>query len=181
MSDWVKTIVIVLVYIGLTASVVISAGMHSLKDNWAMYRCNPMVMPFAGWIQSEMTTEENFNYCVQDTMASMAPSLTQPFEHLQSLSTGTLQNLNTSMENAQEEQSFMRVNFSGIITTLYDTFLNMIIQINIMFLKLNDTQSKLTGVITVILYVMTTVQFTFQSMWDGVPGQLIRSFDKIRR
>ena len=50
-----------------------------------------------------------------------------------------------------------------------------------MFLKLNDTQGKLVGVVTVMLYVMTSVQYTFQSMWSGIPGSLIRSFDKIRR
>jgi hypothetical protein len=82
------------------------------------------------------------------------------------------------MSSAQGEQSSMRFNFGGIITTLYDTFLNVIIQFNTMFLKLKDTQGKLVGVVTVMLYVITLAQYTFQGMWDGIPGKLIRSFDK---
>ena len=181
MTDWVKSICIIFIFMGITLSVMFSSGVHTLKDNWAVYRCNPMILPIAGMIQEDVSTEENFAYCVQDTMTSIAPTFTQQFEHIQKLSTDTLSNLNTSMENAQEEQSFMRVNFSGIISSVYDTFLNIMIQFNIMFLKLNDTQGKLMGIVTVILYVMTTVQYTFQSMWDGIPGSLIRSFGKIRR
>ena len=39
-------------------------------------------------------------------------------------------------------------------------------------------QGKLTGMITVILYIMTTVQYTFESMWAGVPGKMIKVLGK---
>ena len=180
MIDLVKSIFIVGVFMILTATTLFSTGMQNLKDNWPIYRCNPILMPFAGNI-GDVSTEENFSYCIQDTMSALVPALTQPFAYMQDLSTNTLQSLVGSMSNAQGEQSFMRFNFGGIMTGLYDTFLNVIIQFNTMFLKLNDTQGKLVGMVTVMLYVMTSVQYTFQSMWDGIPGSLIRSFDKIRR
>jgi hypothetical protein len=177
MIDLVKSIFIFGVFMILTATTLFSTGMQNLKDNWPIYRCNPIIMPIAGFI-GDVSTEENFSFCIQDTMSALTPALTQPFAYMQDLSTNTLQNLVGSMSSAQGEQSSMRFNFGGIITTLYDTFLNVIIQFNTMFLKLKDTQGKLVGVVTVMLYVITLAQYTFQGMWDGIPGKLIRSFDK---
>jgi len=34
-----------------------------LQKNWNEYRCNPMYMPFAGFVRPDVTTEQNFTYC----------------------------------------------------------------------------------------------------------------------
>jgi len=45
-------------------------------------------------------------------------------------------------------------------------------------LKLLDVQGKVTGIITTILYIMTVVQYTFESMWNGIPGSMIKALGK---
>jgi large subunit ribosomal protein L2 len=41
-----------------------------------------------------------------------------------------------------------------------------------------DVQGKVTGIITTILYIMTVVQYTFESMWNGIPGSMIKALGK---
>lgn len=41
-----------------------SYSIDKVKSNWTEYRCNPFYMPFAGYMQSDVTTGENFQYCL---------------------------------------------------------------------------------------------------------------------
>lgn len=34
-----------------------------LQKHWNEYRCNPIYMPFAGYVRPDVSTEENFTYC----------------------------------------------------------------------------------------------------------------------
>jgi hypothetical protein len=69
-----------------------SYSIDKVKSSWAQYRCNPMYMPFAGFMQSEVSTLENFQYClnaignealklpmdaVQDVMSTAAESIAE--------------------------------------------------------------------------------------------------------
>ena len=51
----------------------------------------------------------------------------------------------------------------------------MIVEFNVIVIKLLDVQGKLTGIITSILYIMTVVQYAFESMWAGIPGKMIKA------
>ena len=51
--------------LSLFAMLVVHASFSTSKltKNWNEYRCNPMYMPFAGYIRPDVSTEENFTYC----------------------------------------------------------------------------------------------------------------------
>ena len=42
-----------------------------------------------------------------------------------------------------------------------------------------DAQNKLAGVIATLMYIMTAVQYTFESMWNGIPGKMIQTIGKL--
>lgn len=41
----------------------VSESVEKIKLNWNEYRCNPLYIPFAGWIRPDVGTELNFLYC----------------------------------------------------------------------------------------------------------------------
>jgi hypothetical protein len=41
-----------------------SMTLDKIRDHWNEYRCNPIYMPFAGAIRQDVTTQENFLYCI---------------------------------------------------------------------------------------------------------------------
>jgi hypothetical protein len=156
-------------------------AMKDVQSNWAANRCNPIMMPFAGFIApkgTEVSTSDNFAFCVQTLMASFAPTILQPFSYLQNMSVDMMGSINDSLATTTEQSSFMTFRLSNIIGSIYGVFLNVIVEFNVIVLKLLDVQGKLTGVITSILYIMTVVQYAFESMWKGVPGAMIKAMGK---
>lgn len=41
-----------------------SYSIDNVKSNWVQYRCNPIYMPFSEMINPDVTTSENFQYCM---------------------------------------------------------------------------------------------------------------------
>ena len=167
---------IIVLYALLLCINVFGTGVKSMQSNWPIYRCNPIMMPFAGYFSPDgTTTAKNFSYCIQNIMFSFAPTVTQPFNYLQSMSIGMMNSINTSNENTTDQTSFLKSNVAGIIMNLYEVMINVIVEFNIIVIKMIDTQGKLAGVMSVMMHVITSVQYTFESMWNGVPGIMIKT------
>jgi len=154
----------------------LNTGVQNMQDNWALYRCNPIMMPFAGYIAPDgTTTQDNFSFCIQNIMSSFAPTITQPFSYLQNMTLEMVNSINTSTEKSTDASSSMKSSIGGIFENIYSIFLNVIVEFNIIVIKLIDVQGKITAIIATVLYIMTTVMYTFESMWDGVPGAMIKA------
>ena len=180
-SEWLQSCAIILLFLMFPLMDTYLNTMTDIQSNWNINRCNPILMPFAGYIAPEgttITTSDNFSYCVQSLMASFAPTILQPFSYLQSMTVDMMDSIQTSQAASTEQTSWIKTSVSTIIGNIYGVFLNTIIEFNIIIIKMLDVQGKLTGMITVILYIMTTVQYTFESMWDGVPGKMIKVLGK---
>ena len=59
------------VFFGLPAFVIFimlvihaSSSLDKVKEHWNDHRCNPIYMPFAGWIRPDISTSENFYTCI---------------------------------------------------------------------------------------------------------------------
>lgn len=184
MGDVEKTVAIVVVFGVLIANLTIVVGKQQIQDNWPLYRCNPLLMPVASSFAPEgstVTTEENFSYCIQDTMSQFAPNVLQPLQYLQSSTMDMLGDLTTSMQTTTKAQSMFSFNVGSMFENIFGVFSGVMFQINLIMMKLQDTQGKIMGSIVTMLYIMTAVQNSFQSMWNGIPGKLIKSFSKIKK
>lgn len=178
--EWFQTFCIFIIFFILFSINLFGSGVQNLKDNWALYRCNPIMIPLAGFVSPDGTsTEDNFSFCIQSIISSFAPTITQPFSYLQNITIDMMDSMNTSNENTADETSDIKNNITTIIKNIYSIFINVIIEFNIIVIKLIDTQGKMSGVMASILHIMTTVQYTFESMWNGVPGEMIRMVNKL--
>jgi len=180
-SDWVQSILIIFLFSMFPVVDAFTGAMKNVQSNWAANRCNPIMMPFASFIApkgSDLNTSDNFAFCVQTLMASFAPTILQPFSYLQSMSVDMMGSINDSLLTNTEQSSWMTFSLSNIIGSIYGVFLNVIVEFNVIVIKLLDVQGKMAGVITSILYIMTVVQYAFESMWAGVPGAMIKAMGK---
>jgi hypothetical protein len=178
-SEWIQSIFIIVLFAMFPIVDTFHGAMKDVQSNWAANRCNPIMMPFAGFIAPNgVNTSDNFAFCVQTLMASFAPTILQPFSYLQNMSVDMMGSINDSLVTNTAQSSFMSFSFANIIGSVYGVFLNVIVEFNVIVLKLLDVQGKLTGVITSILYIMTVVQYAFESMWAGVPGAMIKAMGK---
>ena len=182
MNDTFKTIVIIAVFAILVLNITLGLSKHTIQQEWATYRCNPLIMPFAGKIAPDgMSTNENFAYCVQDVVKSFAPIITGPLEYVQSMTLNLVDNSATTQKTTMKEQQKFSTSSGNMFGNIFNIFLGVVVEFRIMLTRLTDSQSKLSGVVATLMYMMTAVMYTFQSMWDGIPGGMIRMFSKIKK
>lgn len=180
-SEWVLSIVIIILFSIFPTFDAITGGMDTIRANWSLYRCNPVMLPFASSFAPKGTvisTEENFAYCTQSMMSGFAPNIMQPFAYLQSMTVNMMGSISDSLKSSNTQLTFFRGGTSSVFQSLFKVFMNIIIQFNILIIKLMDTQGKLSGVVTTIMYIMTSVLYTFESMWNGIPGAMIKAIGK---
>ena len=53
-----------LLILGVIAYTYVQANLEKLRDEWTTYRCNPLFVPFAGGIQPDVSTIDNFQFCI---------------------------------------------------------------------------------------------------------------------
>jgi hypothetical protein len=179
--DWFQAFCIFISFFVLFSVNLFGSGVENIKKNWALYRCSPIMLPLAGYFSPDGTsTTKNFSFCIQNIMLSFAPTITQPFVYLQSMSIDMMGALTTSNEKTTEETSEVKGSVATIVLNLYESLINIIIEFNIIVIKMIDTQGKLSGVMAVMMHVITAVQYTFESMWNGVPGMMIRTIANVQ-
>lgn len=182
MIDWVQSVFIVAMFSLFLMADAFNGGVKSIQDNWNLYRCNPVMLPFAGNFAPKgttLSTQDNFSYCVQNMMANFAPAMTQPFAHLQSMTVDMMGSINDNMAASTSQSSAFNFNVTTIFKSVYEVFLNIVIEFNILVIKLLDIQGKISGIITTLLYIVTSVQYTFESMWNGIPGKMIQAIGRL--
>jgi hypothetical protein len=178
--EWGKSMVIILVFVILVSNITASIGIATVQENWPLYRCNPLVMPFASTFSPTPTTAgENFSYCVQDMMMSFGPALTQPLSYVQTMTLELLGSLTTSTEKSTAQTSKFSFSVSNMFSSIFDVVIGIMAEFNIITVKMMDAQGKIMGSMVAVMHILTSVQYTFESMWAGIPGAMVRSFDSI--
>jgi len=178
LTDWIQAFFIMSIYSIFLSILTANQGIQSLQDNWALYRCNPIIMPFASFFAPkgmEMSSSDNFSYCIQSMMMAFAPSITQPFEFLQSMTVMMMGNISQNLTQQQQQNTTTRSTTGGMFSSIYNVFFGVIIQFNLMMVKIMDVQGKITGIMSTIVHIITAVQYTFESMWAGIPGKMIKT------
>jgi hypothetical protein len=181
---WGKAILVLGVFTVLIINVTLTIGIKSVQDNWLMYRCNPLLMPFVSSFAppgTEITAEENFTYCIQDSMTNFAPALLQPLSHVQSMTMDLVGSLTTSTQQTATQSSWIQNSVGKVLNSVNGVFEGLVSNFNVLVRKLVDVQQKIMGIIAAMLYIMSTVNSTFVSMWDGIPGAMIKSFSKLKK
>ena len=89
-KNWLNFVYINLIFAIYIGIVFYYISMQEIKQNWPLYRCNPMYMPLADNI------EQNFIYCVQNMQTSYMGYLLQPLTFITSFLTNIISNIFTT-------------------------------------------------------------------------------------
>ena len=171
--DLVGTIFIFFVFVVLNLFNILGASLAHIRKNWPKYRCNPTVIPFAGFFGHDVL--QNFTYCIQNMQTSRMNDLLAPSQFQLSNMSDQMKSQNDNSNNNRGFMSGLRGNFVGIIGGVMNTFLNLIIQIQKMILNIKDLFAKLSGIMAAQLYLLSGSIITMNSTWNGPPGQIVRA------
>lgn len=172
-SDLLYSIFIIIVFILLYVANILAVGKKNIEDNWPMYRCSPMIMPFASMFGHN--TSKNFAYCIQNMQTDFMSNLLQPANYNLSLSSVSMQQHSDDMNNSRGMFANIRGFLAKSTSTVFGVFSNMMIFVKQLMLVFKDVLLKFVGVVKALMYLMDSAYQGAQSVWNGPPGKLVRA------
>jgi len=132
-KNWLVFYYINLAFVTLISSVYALLSINNIVNNWSQYRCDALIMPFAGLImQSTLPagttqsqyTQQNFQYCTQNVMSNSMGDFLQPLEYNNQLAVTNATNTNISLNSARQNSTNVRNSMSDTTTALGNVFTN---------------------------------------------------------
>uniref|UniRef100_A0A6C0IIM4 Uncharacterized protein n=1 Tax=viral metagenome TaxID=1070528 RepID=A0A6C0IIM4_9ZZZZ len=172
-SDLTITIFILCVFIILYVFNVLTVGINKIKEDWALYRCNPAVMPFASVFGQD--TSANFTYCIQTMQGNYMSYLMQPLQYNLGVIGDIGATLTKSLNAVRAFFDNIRNFITDIVKSIFAVFLNILIEFQRLTINIKDLFNKLIGIMVTLMYTLNGSIMTVTSAWAGPPGQLTRA------
>ena len=172
-SDLSLSIIVIFIFIALYIFNIIVVGMQRIKDNWPVYRCQPLIMPFASVFGHN--TSQNFSYCIQNIQSSFMDDLLKPVSFNIGILGGITSDLTDSLNGVRGFMSLFRFNLADIFKNIFATLFNIMVEIQRTLINVKDMIGKMMGIMMTTLYVVNGSMLTMTSAWEGPPGDLVRA------
>jgi hypothetical protein len=172
-ADLLNSIFIIIVFIALYVANILAIGKKNIENNWALYRCSPLVMPFANLFGHD--TMENFAYCIQNMQTDFMGPLLTPTNYSNAISAAGISSAVDNHTNSMGMLSNVRGFFSTNFSSLFNVFGNIALLMNIMAIKIRDMVGKLGGVYYTMMNILQGTSDTMQSTWNALPGKLLQA------
>lgn len=150
-----------------------AVGIEKIKKKWPIYKCNPMIMPFAGLFGHDPL--DNFTDCIAEIQKMQMVNFLNPINLIMSIMDATIKSTLGSINNFRKRLSAMSSNILGVFTQVFGVFSNMILAFQGIMLRMKDMMSKLMATVSVMLNVMKGIELTGKSAWNGPVGKTLRS------
>lgn len=145
----------------------------TIVANWNDNKCKPFIMPFAGFLNLPEGdtifnfTYTNYQYCVQNIIASFSQEQVDPINFLTSSLTSVVTMLVDAVQEIQKMFSSLRDKMKGIIDDVFSRIINVMIPAQQMIIKTNDTLAKTQSIMTATLYTLFGTMNWFISVMDS--------------
>ena len=172
-ADITKTILIILIFVLLYFSTILTRGIQKIKDDWPQYRCLPTYMPLAGYIGKDPVA--NFSYCVGNIQKDMMGFFLEPIQYVLGMVMGMIKFI---MERIQFIRIFVdkiRNMAMKLFGNVYGMFVNVLVQFQKLIIKTKDTTMKLIGTIVMFIYMIQGAMMTGASINKGPIGETLRA------
>jgi hypothetical protein len=172
-SDLTLSIIVIFIFISLYIFNILVVGIQRIKDNWPIYRCQPLVMPFAGVFG--FNAGENFAYCIQNMQKGFMDSLLQPLRFNVSMLGDITGGLTSGLNVNRSFLAGFRTEISATFMNIFDVIFKVMVEAQRAVVNLKDVVGKLMGIMSTTLNVVNGSIMTMNSAWDGPPGKLVRA------
>jgi len=134
-----------LVAVFLMAVVHASESLDKIKHDWNEYRCNPIYIPFAGFIRPDITTSENFQHCMnmfgQSVMGIFVDAIMSLFKTL----TASLTEMTGPLLDMRSMFSKIRMFMLSFANQVFGKIINSTSSISYNLNKIRDILQRFIG------------------------------------
>lgn len=171
-KNWLHFIWVTLGFAVYTICVYYLTSLKEIKDNWPIYRCNPMYMPLSDNIGAD------FTYCVQNVTTSFMGHLLQPLTFITSGLSEMGNNLTTEINGIRQMFNKVRTFLANIVESIMGVLFNLVIEFQKIIIGIKDMVGKTVGIVVTLLYVLDGSIKTIKSAWNGPAGQVVKKLGK---
>ena len=147
-----------------------------IKSDWQNQKCNPLLMPFAGFINKPVGksnfdfTTENFSTCVFDILRYISEMAVNPFQMVLNIINDIVSDLEAGFNSLRGLFDNLRCMFAEIFEQFYAIIANLAIEFMHIMIKIKDTSAKALGVLINALFILfgsfMAMESLFLSMID---------------
>jgi len=163
-KNWFNFVYINVAFVFYVLGVFYYSKFVEIKENWPLYRCNPIYMPLADNIN------ENFVYCIQTMQTSYMGYLLQPLSFIISTLGGTIGGLVEQVNATRAMFDKMRTFVPDIFTNIFGSFSTLTIEFEKINIGIRDLLGKTTGLMVSIMYILDGSIKTMGSGYNFVAG-----------
>ena len=146
-----------LVLMGLTLlMVLIAAGLAAMSNyqnvraNWAEYRCDPSITPFAKFYGYNL--EETVNFCIGQSVKEHAPGVIDPIYSGINKITGVVDGVYTKVEAVEGGVSGLLSGFKTFLVNFENSFRLLGTRIRMAFIRVKDIFARVYGIFIAFAY-----------------------------
>jgi len=165
---------IILIFLIVFSYFYVLNRIEPIKANWAMERCNPAVMPFAGIINAPPGANkinyatENFNGCVNNILASIVQYALAPIYYIIKVINQVFIQFVNSIKLIRSMFDKIRTSMEGVSKDIYGRSLNITVPIINLLVNVRDTLGKTQGVLAAGIFSLFGGYLTMKSLMGAI-------------
>lgn len=145
------------------------SNLQEIKENWVKYRCNPVYMPIAGMVGSDIST--NFLNCTLQTMKTYTGFAMDPIYQNFGILTDIVSSIMDTINDLRGAVTGASSGFLGIIKSTFGKIQNTIQNTVQLFGRVRTLMNRLMAVFAVMMNIVSTGIQTGESVKRGPVGQ----------
>ena len=157
-GDFWITVIFVVICLLLTIYIFITNHFNKIRQNWKEERCNPLYMPFAGFIVSDSGktnaeyTNENFKYCNSQFIKKLEDDSMQPIHNFINTINNILNGIKEAWNAIAGFMNLLKTIILNIVQMVVDKLVAVLVAIQMLFIKIKDSIGKMIGTLVASIY-----------------------------
>tara|TARA_Y100000768_G_scaffold156979_1_gene117146 strand:- start:2982 stop:4586 length:1605 start_codon:yes stop_codon:yes gene_type:complete len=156
-----STAFILIVFFVVISYFFVQGKFNAIKANWVNERCNPKVIPFAGLINGDESSDSKFDYtgknfmsCTENIVKNVANDAFQPIYYLLNIIQEAVKEFDETLNESRGLIYKIRHAVSTITQEMYNKMSGIIISIIKVIIIFKDTLSKMVGALMTGMFTL---------------------------
>jgi hypothetical protein len=145
-----------------------------LKDNWSKIRCDPLYMPFAGFVG--VSVASNFSKCVGKSFSDMSAFSNDGLFANLSVVSDSMENIGGAVSDLRGLVGNVRGGFMMVFQMVFGKIANLMGSMQYLMIRIRTLMGRIVGVFASIIYSFTTGMETGEAVMAGPIGKVISIF-----
>jgi hypothetical protein len=147
----VYVIILTIINTVILFTVFLGGSISDVVQNWPKYRCNPLIMPFAGLYGYDAS--ENFNFCMKTIFNNNAANVLGPVYTLMSGFTDIASQIANSANSFRYLIANLLNGMERLMSSYRDRFQFLLYSIRMSYMKMTSLMGRLHGTFYAIIFM----------------------------